>query len=172
MQLGVPVPPGFVINAAACANRRRGDALPASLVTALSQELVNRGWGDQALAVRSSASTEDSARASFAGIYRSCLNVRGVDALVRAVQEVLDSLWEPAAIAYRQRFELAEDDAAMAVVVMPLIRAVASGDRVHLRSGHRSRRSTRHPRKLGIWRSAGWRPRGGRRVSTRMPVSQ
>jgi pyruvate,water dikinase len=79
------------------------------------------------LAVRSSASTEDSARASFAGIYRSCLNVRGVDALGRAVQDVLDSQWEPVAVAYRERLGLAEDDGAMAVVVMPLIPAVASG---------------------------------------------
>ncbi len=53
--------------------------------------------------------------------------MRGVDALVRAVQDVLDSLWEPAAVAYRERLELADDDAAMAVVVMPLIPAVASG---------------------------------------------
>jgi rifampicin phosphotransferase len=116
-----------VISAQACAHRRRGDALPTSLVHALSDELANRGWTDQPLAVRSSASTEDSSRASFAGIYRSCLNVRGVDALVRAVQDVLDSLWTPAAVAYRERFALAEDDAAMAVVVMPLIPAVASG---------------------------------------------
>jgi len=116
-----------VISAASSAQRRRGEALPASLIAALSHELTDRGWADQALAVRSSASTEDSARASFAGIYRSCLNVRGLDALVRAVQEVLDSLWDPAAVAYRERLDSADDEAAMAVVVMPLLPAVASG---------------------------------------------
>ncbi len=125
-ELGLPVPPGFVIDAAASAGHRRGDAVPQALIAALSDELERRGWRDQPLAVRSSAVAEDSARASFAGIYLSCLNVRGLEAALTAVQRIWDSLSAPPALAYRQRLHLA-DHAGMAVVVMPLLPAVAAG---------------------------------------------
>lgn len=126
-EMGAPVPPGFVISADAGGDRQAGDSLTADLVTAVSQELERRGWCDQALAVRSSACGEDSVRASFAGIYRSRLNVRGVADTLRAVQEILDSLWTPAAAAYRQRLDISNQDTAMAVIVMPLLPAVTSG---------------------------------------------
>lgn len=126
-ELGVPVPPGFVIDAAVVGGRHRGDALPAALVAALSQELEGRGWNGQPLAVRSSAVAEDSAQASFAGIFRSFLNVRGLPALTDAVREVWDSVDSPAAEAYRQRLGIAARQTGMAVVIMPLLPAVAAG---------------------------------------------
>ena len=101
-ELGLPVPPGFVISASAAACGRN-EPLPASLLTELSNELARRGWKEQPLAVRSSAYAEDSTRASFAGIHHSSLNVRGADAVGAAVQAVRDSRWTPAAEAYRQR---------------------------------------------------------------------
>src|SRR5689334_9920859 len=60
-RFGVPVPQGFVIAAAAVAGRSPGAALPAHLVNAVRHELESRGWTDLPLAVRSSASAEDSA---------------------------------------------------------------------------------------------------------------
>ena len=126
-ELGAPVPQGFVIDSAAEAARRCGDELSGPLVAALAHALESRGWMDLPLAVRSSASTEDSAGASFAGIYRSCLNVCGHAALIEAVRSVLDSNGEPAAMAYRERLGLGADPSRMAVVVMPLLPAVASG---------------------------------------------
>lgn len=125
--LGLPVPPGFVIDSCAEADRRCGGELSAGLVAALACELEKRGWTDMPLAVRSSASNEDSAQASFAGIHRSFLNVRGHAALVEAVRNVLDSSTAPAAKAYRGRLGLADGQSRMAVVVMPLLAAVASG---------------------------------------------
>ncbi|QWP79075.1 hypothetical protein J5226_12100 [Lysobacter sp. K5869] len=125
--LGVHVPDGFVIAADASRDRARGAQAAATLRAELAAELLRRGWGERALAVRSSAPHEDSERASFAGIHRSCLNVRGLDALLDALVEVWDSAHEPAAAAYRQRFGVAADDTAMAVVVMPLLAATASG---------------------------------------------
>lgn len=126
-QLGAPVPPGFVIDSGVEIGRQHGDELSASLVAALGRELEQRGWVDTPLVVRSSASGEDSANASFAGIYRSHLNVRGHTALVEAVRSVLDSTWDSAAAAYRERLGLEDKPSAMAVVVMPLLSAVASG---------------------------------------------
>jgi pyruvate,water dikinase len=126
-ELGGPVPEGFVIDAKAGAGRKCGEPLPATVVAALSRELMSRGWTDQPLAVRSSACGEDSPRASFAGIFNSFLNVRGLDACVEAVRQVWDSWWSPVAHAYRQRLGIDSSEASMAVVVMPLIPAVAAG---------------------------------------------
>ncbi|QQE08752.1 pyruvate, water dikinase [Cupriavidus sp. ISTL7] len=126
-RLGVPVPDGFVIHADASRGRRAGGPVPQALRDALARELAVRGWERTPLAIRSSAPQEDSAQASFAGIHLSRLNVTGVDAVAEAVQAAWDSVWEPAAIAYRQRLGLDGEAPAMAVVVMPLLPAVAAG---------------------------------------------
>jgi pyruvate,water dikinase len=58
--------------------------------------------GEGRVAVRSSATIEDLGGTSFAGQYRSLLDIRsGLDA-VRAVRLVWASLWHPAPCAYRQ----------------------------------------------------------------------
>lgn len=125
--LGAPVPTGFVIAATTTKARHCGDPVPTSLVQTLAIELSRLGWDDRPLAVRSSATQEDSKHASFAGVHLSCLNARGLDAVVLAVQAVWDSADSLAAIAYRQRLGISEVDCAMAVVVMPLLAAVSSG---------------------------------------------
>lgn len=125
--MGLPVPAGFVIDAAASRLPVDGEALPGAVHDAIARELARRGWDDVALAVRSSAAQEDSAHASFAGIHRSCLNVRGIDAVLAAVREVWDSRASAEARAYRQRLGLDATGIGMAVVVMPLLPAVAAG---------------------------------------------
>lgn len=115
-RLGLPVPEGFVIPAGA-----------ANAAAILAAELERRGWTATPLAIRSSAPHEDGAKASFAGIYASCLNVVGLDAARRAAEEVLASLWTPHALAYRQRMGVPEEQAAMAVLVTPMVPAVAAG---------------------------------------------
>ena len=121
---GLPVTDFFVIPASWSASR--GSAFPSTLRDSLNEALETRGWLDLPLAVRSSAVGEDGANASCAGIYRSLLNVTGLDALLAAVAEVWNSLDTPTAQAYRARLGLPAE-ATMAVVVMPLLPAVASG---------------------------------------------
>ncbi|MFZ5595172.1 MAG: PEP/pyruvate-binding domain-containing protein [Pseudomonadota bacterium] len=101
--------------------------LPQSLLGALAATLAARAWQHQPLAVRSSATCEDSGNHSFAGIHLSRLNVIGPEALLNAIREVWASRWTPAAAAYRSRMGLDHGAVAMAVVIMPLLPARACG---------------------------------------------
>jgi len=81
------------------------------------------------LAVRSSATVEDLEGSSFAGQYRSLLDVPSddADAVMTAVRQVWASLWHPAPTAYRRAFGVDETDVAMAVVLMEMIPATTAG---------------------------------------------
>lgn len=73
------------------------------------------------LAVRSSATAEDSARASFAGIHQSRLNVRGQSDVARAVAACYGSLWTPQALAYRRRMGYRDEEVLCAVVLCEMV---------------------------------------------------
>lgn len=122
---GLPVP-DFLVIAAPASRQRRQDGPTPELLAELDVAIAARGWAGRPLAVRSSAVGEDGAAASFAGIYRSCLNVCGGEQLAAALKAVWDSLDGAAAVAYRERLGLGGEPA-MAVLVMPLLDAVASG---------------------------------------------
>lgn len=81
------------------------------------------------LAVRSSATVEDLAHSSFAGLYRSVLDVDSTDpdAVVAAVLSVFASLWHPQARTYRTTLGIDDRDAAMAAVVMAMVPAERAG---------------------------------------------
>jgi pyruvate, water dikinase len=79
------------------------------------------------VAVRSSAIGEDSATASFAGIFDTYLGVCGGDQVLEAVRRCWASLFSARAVAYRLRAGLHHRDMPMAVGVLELIHAQASG---------------------------------------------
>jgi pyruvate,water dikinase len=81
--------------------------------------------GAPRVAVRSSALHEDGAH-SFAGQYHSLLGVDR-DGLLAAYLEVLASKYTPQALLYRIHAGLCDEEAAMAVLVLVLVDAVASG---------------------------------------------
>jgi pyruvate,water dikinase len=78
--------------------------------------------GARRVAVRSSATGEDSADASFAGMFHTVLGVSGTERVVAAVQECWRSLDSPHACAYRGHRQLS-----MAVGVAELVDARAAG---------------------------------------------
>jgi pyruvate,water dikinase len=82
---------------------------------------------DLPVAVRSSATAEDLAEASFAGQQDTYLNVRGAAALLDAVRRCFGSLWSERAIDYRARQGLAPFSAQLAVVVQQMVFAEAAG---------------------------------------------
>jgi pyruvate,water dikinase len=162
---GLPVPPGFVVTAAAYhhfldrAGLRetidarigmldvddheqleaaakeiqraiRDAAMPDDVCAAVAvsyRELAARtGVSDVSVAVRSSATMEDTEAASFAGMNRSFLNVHGEDDVVAKVREVWASLYSPRVIFYRKRMNL-PGEPEIAAIVQQMIDAETSG---------------------------------------------
>jgi pyruvate,water dikinase len=79
------------------------------------------------VAVRSSATAEDTAEASFAGEYESELWVRGADEVCASVARCWSSLFNPHALAYLDHVGVTPTDVAMAVVVQVMVPAEAAG---------------------------------------------
>lgn len=80
-----------------------------------------------AVAVRSSATTEDLPTASFAGLHESYLNIKTLDDIFTAVRQCWSSLWTPRALSYRTRLGLDAQKINMAVVIQQMVPASASG---------------------------------------------
>jgi pyruvate,water dikinase len=82
---------------------------------------------DVPVAVRSSATAEDTATASFAGMNESFLNVRGADAVLEAVRACWGSLFGARTIFYRAKRGLGQADMDIAVVVQRQIASLRAG---------------------------------------------
>ncbi len=104
-------------------------ALVPDNVKAAIASMAQRVGGGGLVAVRSSATVEDLSGSSFAGQYRSLLNIdsANADRTLAAIRQVWASLWYPAPSAYRRAFGIDSDDVAMAVVVMAMIPATTAG---------------------------------------------
>lgn len=92
-------------------------------ILAARRDLAQRMGREYELAVRSSASAEDLPEASFAGAAETFLNVRGEDALLRAVHQCFASLFTDRAINYRARQGYDQLKVALSVGVMPMVRS-------------------------------------------------
>jgi rifampicin phosphotransferase len=105
----------------------RGE-LPGELADEVRAAYGRVAWdGEMSVAVRSSATAEDLAGASFAGQQETFLNVRGAEALTEAVKRCWASLWTARAMAYRRRQGLAPETVSLAVVVQRMVEAEAAG---------------------------------------------
>ncbi len=75
------------------------------------------------VAVRSSATAEDLPQASFAGQHESYLNIKGEEALVKAVKKCFASLYTDRAIKYREDNGFAHEKVALSVGVQKMVRS-------------------------------------------------
>jgi len=80
-----------------------------------------------AVAVRSSATAEDTESASFAGMNETILNVHGVDAVLDAVRRCWSSLFGARTIYYRAKRGFGQADMDIAVVVQRQVEATRAG---------------------------------------------
>ena len=101
--------------------------IPLNIREELVSSLETTGILNKPVAVRSSASAEDSGGASFAGIHDSFLNVTGINKIFSAVRECYASLWTPRAVAYRRKMNVSDEEMSQAVVIMKMVEARAAG---------------------------------------------
>lgn len=79
--------------------------------------------GKVTVAVRSSATTEDSTTASGAGAQRTLLNIKGIKSLIHSIKLVYASLYNTRAIAYRKDKNVGELRCSISVGVQPMVRS-------------------------------------------------
>jgi pyruvate, water dikinase len=102
--------------------------LPPDIASAIGRAYAKLHAGQQAaVAVRSSATTEDAADASFAGLQDTYLWVRSLEQTLDRVRSCWGSLYSVESISYRRRHDFAEADVAMAVVVQAMVDARTAG---------------------------------------------
>jgi pyruvate, water dikinase len=101
--------------------------LLAEILAAHAALLEQAGAARTAVAVRSSATTEDSSDASFAGLQDTFLWVMTTEQLLDAVRRCWSSLYSTESISYRRRLGIPEEQVAMAVVVQVMVDARTAG---------------------------------------------
>ena len=100
--------------------------LPDELVKAVTQayqKFIADVGEDVSFAVRSSATAEDLADASFAGQQETLLNVQGLDNLLDALRRVFASLYTDRAISYRTRHGFQHDQVFLSAGVQRMVRS-------------------------------------------------
>jgi len=158
-QVGIPVPPGFVILANAFKKLISDNQIAEKIDKILKKidpaktETVNRGsaeirvlfnktqisqdiadeiikafdnLGAEFVAVRSSATAEDSSSTSWAGELETYLNV-SKDRIIETVKKCWSSLFTPRAIFYRIEKKMHTEDVSVAVVVQKMLDPDISG---------------------------------------------
>nr|CTQ95848.1 Phosphoenolpyruvate synthase (EC 2.7.9.2) [Kibdelosporangium sp. MJ126-NF4] len=128
MAAGMPVPSGFCVTTSAYRDfvSASADVVPSAVADAVRSAYSAMAGGDPvAVAVRSSATAEDSPELSFAGQHDTFLNVTGAGAVLDAVRRCWVSLGTERAVHYRASNNVASSD--MAVVVQRMVPAAAAG---------------------------------------------
>ena len=100
-------------------------SLPEEITRAIAHAYQSLGEG--AVAIRSSAITEDLPIASFAGLYESYLNIQTLDDVLLAVRQCWSSLWTARALSYRAHFVIVPQTISMAVVLQHMVQSSTSG---------------------------------------------
>jgi pyruvate,water dikinase len=101
--------------------------LPADLQHEVRDAYGRLGKPPPSVAVRSSATTEDAADASFAGLQDTYLWVAEADEVMRKLRSCWASLYSLESLSYRRRHGIAESAVAMAVVVQTMVDARTAG---------------------------------------------
>ncbi|MBE0697575.1 MAG: hypothetical protein IH586_11695, partial [Anaerolineaceae bacterium] len=123
-QKGFPVPDGCILLPGAFA----GDAITGEAWEKVQGQLARLRRGKTtAFAVRSSALSEDSAQASFAGEFESVLDVSSDEEIRAAVHAVHESRHSPRVQSYSQAKGLGADEHRIALIIQKLVHPDYSG---------------------------------------------
>ena len=141
---GIPVPNGAVLTAQAydhfmehnsvsvgCSAAEIRDAVRGGVMPGdMKDEIISlyRSMGSSArVAVRSSATAEDLADASFAGQQETYLNVIGEEELLKKIKDCYASLWGDRAVSYRRKQGYDKQKVSLAVVIQQMIESESAG---------------------------------------------
>ncbi|UZN23608.1 hypothetical protein GM182_07080 [bacterium 3DAC] len=144
---GMPVPKGFVLSSEAyervitmCGidGLIKSGASPREIREAIKScdlpdeikeelKLAYEKLGGVPVAVRSSATVEDTSAAAFAGQYETVLDVKGVDDVIRAVKICYASVWGDRVVDYREKRGISHNEVKMAVLVQEMVHPDISG---------------------------------------------
>lgn len=145
LRAGQRVPASFVITAAAYRDYMASGArqLSTPIRDAIGRSysaLCELHGAELTVAVRSSATIEDSTEASCAGQFRTYLGASGVQEIVEQVEQCWVAVLEPQVGSYRAERRIGAEDDGMAVIVQELVDARAAGVMFtrHPRTGDRS----------------------------------
>lgn len=129
LRAGFPVPEGFVVTTQAFRWARTRGLEPSCLSEEVAEAIFQayRAMGCGPVAVRSSATAEDMAGASMAGLYETVLDVECEGPVLDAVQRCWASLSAPRCRAYWAEHGIDPTRVAMAVVVQRLVPAEVAG---------------------------------------------
>jgi pyruvate,water dikinase len=132
LRAGQRVPASFVVTAGAYREYLRGQTreLPPELRVAIAgayAALCELDGAEMPVAVRSSATVEDSAQASWAGQFQTFLGVSGTAEVLAKVEECWAATLDPHVGAYRAGHQFGADDGGVAVIVQELVDARAAG---------------------------------------------
>ncbi len=123
-QSGFPVPDGCILLPGAF----DGDEVTAGAWDLVSSQLAHLRRGKQvAFAVRSSALSEDSSQASFAGEFETVLDVQTDEQIRQAIRDVRRSGRSERVQSYSQAKGIAADSQPVAVIIQKLVQAEAAG---------------------------------------------
>lgn len=146
LRAGQRVPASFVVSVAAyaewaaSAERAMSPAVRSAIARAYAS-LCEAAGTEIPVAVRSSATIEDSSEASCAGQFRTFLGATGAEEVADQVEQCWESAYAPHVGAYRgERLQASPEEATVAVVVQELVDARAAGVLFtqHPRTGDRS----------------------------------
>ena len=89
------------------------------IISSIEQEY--KRIGSSRVAVRSSATSEDSMEASFAGQQNTYLNIIGFNSLIESIKACWASVFEARAIFYRNSQNISHFDSGMSVVIQQMV---------------------------------------------------
>jgi pyruvate,water dikinase len=95
--------------------------------TDIAREILKKGYEPVFVAVRSSATAEDSAKASFAGQQETFVNIKGKMNLIEAIKKCFASLFTSRSIYYRVKQGFTHESVLLAVAVQVMVNSDKSG---------------------------------------------
>ncbi len=121
---GFPAPVTYVCTWDAYARYVQDDV---QVIEALRSELAVKLDRNKKYAIRSSANLEDGLDSSFAGQFKSVLDVQGVDEILQAIWSIWATTQSPATQAYLGQNGSRIQDLKMAVIIQEMVPPLVSG---------------------------------------------